>query len=294
MKLGRLSFGFVTSYYQPDLSTLNGILSNRQVTILADPNYLLPGNPGFRVEARNIAVEDIGANPWFGMEAEWALSPSFALRLTGGVWEGEGLASDTVVTFLRSNLPQIEVPRSARYSLVLDQFFLDWRYYFLNDPRRGRISLDLGLVGVTLGYLTIDAVEKVVNPAAPRGGFAAVSSTEANGTSFISRYGVTGEYFLTKHLALGFSGYYLVGSLNKLEISRNFTAGFPQVPIPEPLSIRAGVPLPTTPPTPNVGQNITYATSVTDPRGVENIGPQQNLILELDGPQVSGYIRYHF
>ncbi|MGH7273626.1 MAG: hypothetical protein ACREIQ_04125, partial [Nitrospiria bacterium] len=149
IKLGRLSFGFVTSYYAPELSTIDGILSNTQLAIVADPNYLLPGNPAFRVEARNLVVEEMGANPFVGLETQWEFSPTFALRFSGGVWQGEGLASDTIATFLRSNLPQIEVPRSARYNLVLDQFFLDWRYFFLSDPRRGRISLDLGILGVS-------------------------------------------------------------------------------------------------------------------------------------------------
>jgi hypothetical protein len=289
-----LSFGFVSGFYQPDLSTLNGILSDRRTALVADPNFLLPGNPSFRAEARNIPTENMGIDPWVGIEAQWELSDSFALRFTGGVWRGESLADDTIVTFLRSNIPQIEVPRTARYNLLLDQFFLDWRYFFLNDPRRGRISVDLGILGVTVGFLTLDSVVKVVHPAAPNGGFASVSSTEAMGITYTARYGVSGEYFLGSKVALGFSAYYLLGQMTNLVITRHFPAGFPQVPVPEPLSIRAGVPLPTSPPTPQEGQTLAFATTTTDRRGTETIGPRQNLVLELDGPEISGYLKFYF
>jgi len=293
MKMGRFSFGFVTGYYQPELSTLNSVINDRNQAILEDPNFLLPSNPDFRAEDRNIPAGKIGGEPWVGLETQWELSDSFALRLSGGVWRGEQIASDNIVTFLRSNLPQITAPRSARYNLTIDQVFLDWRYYFLNDPKRGRISLDLGVLGMSVGFLTIDSLVKVVHPAAPNGGFASLSSTEAMGMAYTSRYGLTGEYFLGKKLSLAFSGHYVLGRMTKLKVKRHFPAGFPQVPIPEPLSINPTVPLPSTPVNPVEGERVSYATTVSEGR-VESIGPQKDLILELDGLEVSGHLRFHF
>ncbi len=292
---GRLSFGFVTGYYQPDLSTLNGVINDRNQSILEDPNFLLPANPDFTVEQKNIIAGDFGGAPWVGLESQWDFSPSFSVRLTGGVWRGEQEASDIITTFLRSNLPQIQVPRSARYNLILDQFFLDWRYFIFNDPKQGRISLDFGVLGMTVGFLTMDSLVKVIHPAAPNGGFASISSTEAMGIAYTSRYGITGEYFVSKKFALGFSTYYTLGRMVDLEVKRHFQAGFPQIPIPEPLSIPAGIALPTPPAAnPVSGENVTFATTSTGTRNVTNTGPAQNLILELNGLEVSGYLRFYF
>ena len=294
LRIGRFNVGFVAGYYQPDLSTLNGVINNRNQSIMEDPNFLLPGNPNFTVEQRNIEAGKIGGSPWLGLESQWDFSPSFAVRLTGGAWKGERLASDTISTFLRSNLPEISAPRTARYNLILDQIFLDWRYYFLNDPQRGRVSLDLGILGMTVGFLTLDSLVKVVTPEAPNGGFASISSTEAMGVAYTSRFGLTGEYLLGKRLALALSAHYILGRMTDLKVKRYVEAGFPQVPVPEPLSIRAGTPLPTTLPVPHVEETVRTATTQTDLRRVENIGPAQNLILELDGLEVSGYLRFYF
>ncbi len=295
IQLGRFNFGVAVGYYQPDLSSFNEVISDRTQAILQDPNYLLPGNPNFTVEERNIEIEKIGGAPWLGLEAQWEMSQSFALRLTGGVWRGERISSDIISTFLRSNLPQIQVPRSARYNLILDQIFLEWRYFFVNDPKGARLSLDLGILGMTVGFLTMDSLVKVIHPAAPNGGFASISSTEAMGTAYTSRYGLTGEYQFGKKFSLALSAYYVLGRMTDLEVKRYFAAGFPDVPVPEPLSIRTGTPLPSIPPTPNVGERVTTATSVTDPFTRQDIiGFPKLLKLELDGLQVSGYLRFYF
>lgn len=293
IQTGRLSFGFVTGYYQPDLSTFNEVINNPTQSILEDPNFLLPSNPDFQVEQKSIVAGEIAGAPWVGLEAQWDFSPSFAVRLSGGVWRGEREVSDVITTFLRSNLPQIQAPRSARYNLILDQFFLDWRYYFLNDPKRGRISLDLGILGMTVGFLTMDSLVKVVDPAAPAGGFASVSSTEAMGIAYTSRYGLTGEYFISNKFALGFSTHYILGRMTGLEVKRFFASGFPLIPIPEPLSIPAGIPLPSLPDEPVEGENLSHATAVTS-GNTTLIGPERDLILELNGLEVSGYLRFYF
>lgn len=293
IQLGRLSFGFVTGYYQPDLSTLNGVINTPTQSILEDPNFLLPGNPNFTVQQKSIVAGEMGGAPMVGLEAQWDLSPSFAVRLTGGVWRGEREASDIIVTFLRSNLPQIQAPRSARYNLILDQFFLDWRYYFINDPKRGRLSLDLGILGMTVGFLTMDSIVRVVDPAAPGGAFASISSTEAQGIAYTSRYGLTGEYFFSKKFALGISTHYVLGRMTGLEVKRHFPSGFPQIPIPEPLSLTAGTPTPQPEPQPVPGENVSFATAVT--QGNQTLkGRPQDLVLELNGLEVSGYLRFYF
>ena len=294
IKIGRLSFGFTTGFYRPSLSSINSVLNDRTLAIMEDPNFLLPGNPEFRVEARNVPAGEFSGAPWVGLESQWELSDSFALRLMGGVWKGERSVEDPIITFLRSNLPQLVAPRNARYNITLNQFFLDWRYYLYNEPQKGRLSLDLGIIGITLGYLTLDSLTRVVHPAAPNGGFASISSSEASGLAYTGRYGMTGEYFLGKKMALGLTTHYVIGRITSLELTRYFPAGFPQVPVPEPLSIRAGVPLPVTPPQPQVGESISTAATVTAPNGVESFGPPRDLFLELDGIEVSGYVRFYF
>lgn len=294
VRYGSFSVGVATGFYQPSLDTFNSIINNRNQAIMEDPNFLLPANPEFRVERRNILAGEIGPGPWLGLEGHWQFSRPFGIRLIGGVWRGERLVTDIIPTFLRSNLPEIPAPRSARYNLVLNQVFLEWRYFFLNDPETGRISVDLGVLGLAVGQLTMDSLVKVVDARAPGGGFASISSTEATGVGYTSRYGVTGEYFLGKNFAIALSAHYVLGQINELKVSRHFPAGFPQVPIPEPLSLQAGVPLPVTFPAPVDGETISTAAAATDPRGVEQTGPQTNVVLELDGIEVTAFFRFYF
>ena len=295
IRIGRMSFGLVTGYYQPHLGTLNTILNDRGRAILQDPNFLLPGNPNLSVATRNIPAGQMSGAPWVGLESQWELSPALSVRLSGGVWRDERLVHDRIFTFLRSNLPEIEVPRSARYNLILDQFFLDWRYYLYNEPSHGRISLDLGLLGVTIGFLTLDSLVKVVHPAAPGGAFASLSSTESMGVAYTTRYGFSGEYHFTPKISLNLSGYYVFGKMTEIKVRRHFPLGFPGIPIPEPLSIRAGILLPTNvQPVPRKGDEIQHATSETVAPGVEETGPSSNLVLDLEGLELWGYLRFYF
>ncbi len=294
VRYGPFSVGLAAGFYQPSLKTFNSVINNRNQAIMEDPNFLLPGNPNFRLERRNVPAGEIGGAPWLGMEANWQINRPFAVRLTGGVWRGERLVTDSIPTFLRSNLPEILAPRSARYNLILNQIFLEWRYFFLDDPATGRVSLDLGILGLAVGQLTMDSLVKVVHEQAPEGGFASISSTEANGVGYTSRYGITGEYFLGNKFSLSLSAHYVIGQINQLQVRRHFPAGFPQIPIPEPLSLQVGTPIPVTFPIPREGETVSTAPAQTSPRGLEQVGRQEDLTLELDGLEVTAFLRFHF
>ena len=113
------------------------------------------------------------------------------------------------------------------------------------------------------------------------------------GIAYTSRYGLTGEYFISNKFALGFATHYVLGRMTGLEVKRFFPSGFPLIPIPEPLSVPAGVPLPSLPDEPVEGENVSFATAVTS-GNITLIGPEQDLFLELNGLEVSGYLRFYF
>jgi hypothetical protein len=68
-------------------------------------------------------------------------------------------------------------------------------------------------------------------------------------------------------------------------VTRHFSAGFPETPITDPVSIRPGVALPQTFFDPLEGRPVTFATVTTDPTGIqeEAVPPIRELSLELSG-----------
>jgi hypothetical protein len=76
-----------------------------------------------------------------------------------------------------------------------------------------------------------------------------------------------------------------LATVTKVRVTRHFSSGFPETPIPDPLSIRPGVPLPQPFFDPLEGRPVTFATVTTDSTGVqeEAIPPIRELSLELSG-----------
>jgi hypothetical protein len=270
----------VTGYYQPRLGTLNRILRDTSLTILQDPNFLLPRNQFFSFEQRNIAVDELNGGILYGVEAFYNTGGPHTFGLTLSGWRAETIARDRITLFLVSNQPPIEVPRSARYNLVLNQVFAEWRYHLSRDAHGKGVYLNLGFVGVSLATLTMDALVNVANPTRP---FASVSSDESFGWGYTSRFGVGGEYPVTSWLSIGGRANYVLGTIRTLKVTKHFLSGFPnQAPV-EVLSIRPGVPLPQQFFPPREGRTIDYAEITTTGQIQENVSERRNLSLELSG-----------
>ncbi|MEO5657190.1 MAG: hypothetical protein ABIR88_06030, partial [Nitrospiria bacterium] len=194
------SVSLTTGYYRPRLGTLNRILRDTGVTIMQDPNFLLPRNENFTFEQRNLAVGEIGGGATYGVDAFYSTGGPHSFGLSFSSWRGETFAGDTISLFLRSNIDPINVPRSARYNLVLDRIFLEWRYHLFRNPGGRGVYVNIGLVGVSMAFLTMDALVNVVNPELS---FASVSSDESFGWGYTTRFGVGGDYPLTSWLSIG-------------------------------------------------------------------------------------------
>jgi hypothetical protein len=206
---------------------------------------------------------------------------SFGLSFSG--WHGETFGYDMIPFFLRSDTPAIDVPRSARYNLILDQIFWEWRYHLFRNAQGKGVYLNVGLVGVTFAFLTMDSlVNVVVGPPDPLS-FASTSSDESFGWGYTTRFGMGGDYPLTSWLSIGGRANYVLGTIRRMEVTRHFLAGFPQFPPDNPLTRRPGLALPTLFFAPRDGVPVTYAPVTTDQDLQETAAPGRLLTLELSG-----------
>lgn len=281
------SVTLLTGVYRPSLTTLNDVIATPRLAILQDPNHLLPGNPRFPSTSRNLALPGLNGKQYYGLEALRAMNPRLSVVATLSVWQGESTASDIMPLLLLPALPLEPsfrfVPRETRYNLTLNQLWLGVRYKFLEDPDRARLFLNLQVFGVAFSSFTIDTLLKVV---APEINFASVSSTEAQGFGYTSRFGLGGEYYVHKWLSFGLQGNYVIGAVPQLTVVRHFPIGFP-TPQPSEANVLLQPP-------PKVNDVLTFAPVFTETPVLEVVGPEAPLRLELDGYEVVGALRLHF
>jgi len=286
----RLSVGLTTGYYRPSLKSFNNIIGDPKRVITQDPNHLLPSNPTFPSEIRNLRAGKIGGAMSLGLEAEWELSRRHGLVLSVLEWQNASVANDQVSLLLSPTVDPITVPRSARYNLAINQYFLSWRYSLFNDPGAGRLYLDLGLLGMSFTNLTMDALLKVEdNPVGDP--FVSLGSSESRARNFVSRIGLGGSVFVKPWFSIGLNLSYLWGSAAALEVRREFRSDFRT--IPEGL--------------PGISDSPCFrlVDTVTDGETLATIGCESDIIsprgsaprplrLRLDGFQGELAFRFHF
>lgn len=287
------SFALTAGYYYPRLGTLNRVLQDTSITFMQDPNFLLPRNTEFPFEQRNLAVDGIDGGPVYGVDTFYNTGGPHSFGLSFSSWRGETIGQDTISVLLRSNIEPVPAPRSARYNLILDRIFLEWRYHLFRTPEGKGLYVNAGLVGITVAYFTMDALVNVIDPN-DQVNFASISSDESFGWSYTTRFGIGGDYPLTSWLSIGGRANYVVGNIRQMTVTRHFSAGFPQFPLSNPLQIRPGVPLPQLFFTPREGVTVSYATVTTTGDIQEEAGTQRALTLELSGWEGLIELAVHF
>ncbi|MBI3605769.1 MAG: hypothetical protein HY202_07075 [Nitrospirae bacterium] len=287
------SVGLLIGIYHPSLNTLNHILADNRIGILQDPNFLLPGNPDFNVTQRNIAAPDIFGLGEYGFELHLDLNPKYSFTLAFSSWAGESRAEDSASIFTRSNQPSSIVPRDARYNVLINQLWSGLRYHFYNEPGKKKFYVNLGLIGGSAAYLTMDSLERVITN--NNLSFDSVSVTEASGYGFTTRFGAGGEYYFARWLSIGANVNYVVGKIATLKVSRFFASGFANPPPPPPDSSPPdpSIPIPKPVNTPVPGDTITYAPMKTV-GAADYVGDPQDLSIDLDGFDITFYIQFHF
>jgi hypothetical protein len=258
-------------------------LLDTSVTIMQDPNFLLPRNIEFPFAERNLSVSGIEGGPTFGVDAVYHTGGAHSFGLSFSGWHGESFGYDTIPFFLRSNTAAIDVPRSARYNLILDQIFWEWRYHLFRNPQGKGVYLNVGLVGVTFAFLTMDSLVNVIVGPPDNLAFSSTSSDESFGWAYTTRFGAGGEYPLTSWLSIGGRANYVLGTIQRMEVTRHFMAGFPAFPPDNPLTRRPGLALPTLFFSPLDGVPLTYAPVTTVQDIQEEVGTRRLLTLELSG-----------
>jgi hypothetical protein len=283
----RWEIGLVAGLYRPSLRTLNRILREPRLVILQDPNHQLQPNPLFTPEVRNLTVPSFEAERTVGLELRRRFKTDHALVFTLSGWNGQTQMGDIAPQITTATFTDFQnVPRESRYDLLITQLWLGWRYNLYAPSERGKIFVDLGLVGVALAQLTVDTLLRVTGPDIPAG-FPVVSSLEGEGTGFTTRWGIGGEYEIKKRLAISFRIGYILGRITEIKVRRFFRSGFSSPPEPE-----AGSDLQ---PTPVVGERVTFADVErgADPtqESRTNVTP---LILDLDGMEALIGIHFYF
>jgi hypothetical protein len=292
LEWGKWSVGLLVGVYHPSLDSLNHILSDNTVGILQDPNFLIPGNPDLPTTKRNIVMPQIFGLAQYGVEAQLELNSKYSFTFVFSSWQGESRAEDSVTIFTRSNQPPSIVPRDARYNVQINQFWWGLRYHFFNEPGRKKLYLNIGIIGISGAYLTMDALERVITN--NNLSFDSVSVTEASGFGYTTRFGAGGEYHLKKWLSLGINANYVVGKISELKVTRFFSSGFAENTPPPPDSLPPNpTPIPQPNPNPQPGDTVTFAPMTTS-GGADYIGTPQNVTLDLDGFDVTFYIQFHF
>lgn len=294
----RWSVGVTAGTYSPRLAQLNEALETPGLVLLQDPNFLIPRNQELPATVRDAAAPELSANASYGLEVQWQLRQRLAVVFMLLNWQGQSRVSDTITMALRSNLPPVDVPRTARYNLNLNQFWVGWRYSLFDRPSKGRLFLNIGVAGLAVADLTMDALLKVnPGPDDPLDlSFASISSTEVHGTAYSSRYGIGGEFFMSRQISVGFHANYIFGEFSTFRVSRYFPSGFSELP-PIPPQTTNSLPdnvLPSNHALPVVGERLQTATISQPSESVEVVENPTRVRLDLRGLEVAFMLRVYY
>ncbi|HET6370335.1 MAG TPA: hypothetical protein VFG95_04020, partial [Nitrospiria bacterium] len=104
-----ISFGLRAGYYKPSLRTFNKVIADPSLSILQDPNFLLPRNPGtsnapaFLADctilpncvSRSIASPGINGDAVYGADISFRLNSEFSIVISVELFQSDVTASDT-------------------------------------------------------------------------------------------------------------------------------------------------------------------------------------------------------
>lgn len=285
----KYSISTFTGIYSPHLDMMNFVLSENRLAILQDANYLLPRNENFFSEQRNMVMDPIKGRALYGVTGEYKLNDRYSVYASISAWEGTSVGRDRIWMFTRSNVEPTFVPRQSRYSILVNDIMLGWKYKVFYKEDVADIYFDLGLLGMSNVNFTMDALVQVVTPELS---FASMSSTEAKGRSFYMKVGSGGDYYITKWWSLGASINYIISTMIKMKTTRRFLAGYPDIPAPPPESDPPlDIPVPQI--IPSFGDEVGFS-EVSTVGGIERQTGFAPLALELDGFEFLLSFKFHF
>lgn len=250
---GNWDFQLFTGYSSADLRTLNE-------KKLKETSFIPPkvgGSPA------------IGGRPMIGMELEWKVRPRFSLVLLTSFWEGESTAVEQGEnTFQDFGIVPFRATRKTRVSF--NEYGLRGRYHLLQEPHRYRLYFEVGFfnqVKVTYreDYNYVFQVKdqqflrNVLSEATSRGGY-------------LFEWGVGGDLYLTRWLAISLSGNYRIGKAAPLYYKSYRHTFLEQDALSEAIPGARGFP--------KVGDPV--------------LTPDGALVMELTGWQVASGIRIFF
>lgn len=150
----------------------------------------------------------IEGRPLFGMELEWKVRPRFSIALQTAFWEGQSSAVEQgEVLFQDFGIVPFRAERKTRISS--NEYSIRGRYHLLQAPRRHRLYLDIGFLSQT--KVTYREDFNYVFEAGGQQFLRNVLSEAVSKGGYLFVWGIGGDLYLTRWLALGLSGNYRIG-----------------------------------------------------------------------------------
>lgn len=150
----------------------------------------------------------IGGRPLIGVEVEWKVRPRFSLLIQTSFWEGESTAAEQGERLFQ-DFGIVPFRSTRRTRVSFNEYALRGRYHLIEEPQRHRLYFEVGFfnqVKVTYreDYNYIfeaggqQFLRNILSEATGRGGYLFV-------------WGIGGDYYLTRRIALGLSANYRIG-----------------------------------------------------------------------------------
>lgn len=254
---GRWDFHVFTGYSSASLKTLNDIKLKERSP--------LPPKVGESPE--------IEGRPLIGMEVEWKVRPRFSLVLQTSFWEGESRAIEQGErVFQDFGIVPFRAERKTRVSV--NEYAIRGRYHLLQAPQRHRLYLEVGFFNQA--KVTYREDYNYIFEAGGQQFLRNILSRAVSKGGYLFVWGVGGEMYLNRWLALGVSGNYRIGNAVPL-IYKSFRHTFLEQ---DAISGAVG----SGSPFPQPGDRVSYREG----------NKVKQLEMELSGWQVAGGIRIFF
>ncbi len=247
-----------TGYSQARLKLLNE--GQLQQTTFTPPR--VGGSPG------------ILGGPLHGVSVEWRIRPRFSLLIKSSFWEGRSTAfEESEMLFQDFGMIPFTAKRTTRVSF--NEYALHGRYHFLDEPKKYRVYIDIGLfslIKVTYredyNYVFDNGNQQFLRNI--------LSRAESKG-GYMLEWGLGGEYFLRKWVALGADVIYRKGKTRQL-FYKSFRHTFlERDAVDDAIGANRSIP--------EEGSPVFY-------RDENNVA--RPLVIDLSGWEITGSIRFFF
>lgn len=149
----------------------------------------------------------VHGGPLVGVEVEWRVRPRFSLVAVTSFWEGESRVLESGENrFQDKGIVPFQSDRITRLSF--NEYALRGRYHILDSPKRHRLYLEIGFFDqVKVTYREDDSYIFHTDQDTLRN----ISSRAVSKGGYLLEWGLGGDLYLNKWVALGLNANYRLG-----------------------------------------------------------------------------------